>query len=127
MDDPGAAQLALLGGVGVGLAAAAGEPILRVVYAADYARHSSLLVILAGSGGLMFLSSMLGVGVSAARFFKLYTLMYSVVTATTFLACLVLVPRWGPYGAAWATVLASGMAVIGNGALVVYVYREQRG
>lgn len=115
---------AVLGGLGVLVAALAGADFLRLVYGAAYARHASLLVLLMVSSGILLVNSFVGVGISAARFFRVQTVTYLAVVLTTVAACAVLIPRLGLGGAAWAMVIASCVNTAINAGVLIAVYRR---
>ena len=115
----------VLGCVGVLVAALVGADFLRLVYGAAYARHAPLLVLLMVSSGVLLVNSFVGVGISAARFFRVQTVTYLVVVLTMLVACAVLIPRLGLRGAAWAMVITSCVNTFINAAVLVAVYRRR--
>lgn len=116
----------LVGGAGVLGALLFGEYFLHVFYSAEYAQQAHILTILMIAGGIRFVNAFLGVAISAARFFKIQPVIYSVVSVTTLLSCWALIPRWGLEGAAWATVIVSAVNTLINGGVAVYVYNHDK-
>ncbi len=104
-------RLLLVGGA-VGLAApavgwAVGRQILTFFYTPEYARHLDVFVIFLAAGGLGYVCSFLGYGITAARYFKIQTVTLAAVTAVTVVTCFWLVPLYGLRGAAWSALLVS--------------------
>lgn len=109
----------LLVGVAVGLAAptvawAAGRQILTFFYTPEYARHLDVFIIFLVAGGLGYVCSFLGYGITAARYFKIQTVTLAAVTAVTIATCAWLVPAYGLRGAAWSALLVSGAQIAIN-------------
>ena len=102
----GVAAGAALGAAGVLAALVGGRRFLALAYAPDYAAHADLLVALAGVAAVGFVSTALGVAVTAARRFpaQLATAVASLALAAA--ASAVLVPIYGLLGGA-AALLAS--------------------
>ena len=116
----------LLVGVAVGLAApvvawAAGRQILTFFYTPEYARHLEVFVVFLAAGGLGYVSSFLGYGITAARYFKIQTLTLAAMTAVTVLACAWLVPAYGLRGAAWSALAVAGAQIIINALILRHV------
>ncbi len=97
---------ALLGGAGVLVALIAGPPILRLVYQPEYATHNDVFVWLLAGAGVSYFASFCGYGATAARYFKLQPIIFTVCVASAIIICALLVPSQGLLGAARAIVLA---------------------
>jgi O-antigen/teichoic acid export membrane protein len=106
-------RLAGVGGLlalaGVAVAALAGEPLLRLIYTAEYASHARTFLVINLAAGIGYVASFLGYAITAARQFVAQTPLSLAVGASTALSAWWLVPRLGIVGAAWAT--GCGMAV----------------
>ena len=76
------------------------------------------------AGAIGFAASFFGYGMTAARYFKVQTLIWATVVAITALASCYLVPHYGITGAAWSMSIALvvGMVLI----LIVTAYILQR-
>jgi glycosyltransferase involved in cell wall biosynthesis/O-antigen/teichoic acid export membrane protein len=108
----GLAAAAGLGVVGIAGTALVGRRFLALAYAPDYAAHYDLLVGLAIVSAVGFVSSGLGVAVTAARRFPAQLAIAAVSLALGALASWVLVPRYGLVGGALA-LLASELSRLG--------------
>ncbi len=97
----------LLGAGGIGVAYGFGPELLTLLYRPDYAPHSTVLTWLMVASGLSYVSSTLGYGMTAARYFRVQAPIAAIWTAVTAYACFLLVPHAGLLGAAQAMVLAS--------------------
>ena len=104
---------ALLGGLGVLVVALAGREILTLLYRAEYAQHLDVLVWLMVAGTLSFLTSFLGFGMTAARYFKIQVPLGVAVVCATALACGLLVSRNGLLGAAQGITISLLLNLIG--------------
>ena len=71
--------------------------------------------MLMAAGALGFVGSLLGFGLTAAQVFRAQVPLFGLVALATALACHVLVPLWGLYGAADALLVAAGIQCVGAG------------
>ncbi|MFI5906107.1 lipopolysaccharide biosynthesis protein [Dactylosporangium sp. NPDC051541] len=99
------------GGLGVWAAALFGSSLLYRLYGWQYSgpqagRVLTVLTLATALGGLCFV---LDAGLSAARRFTGQLAVNAVVLVAAALAALVLVPRYGVLGAAWATAAAAAV------------------
>jgi O-antigen/teichoic acid export membrane protein len=112
-----------VGGLAVVIAWALGEPLLRVVYGAEYARHADVFVVLTAASAAGAVPYFVGTALSAVRRFG-HQLVSSVITlAVTAVLAYVLIPAHGLWGAAW-TVLA--MMVCDGGLKALLLRRALR-
>jgi O-antigen/teichoic acid export membrane protein len=109
----------LLGGVGVLVALVAGRDLLTLLYRPEYAEYE-LLVWLMVAAGISYVASFLGYGMTAARYFGVQMPLFAVVTATTILAGLWLIPADGLRGAAMALMIAAVVQAGGSLAVIVH-------
>lgn len=91
-----------LGGAGVIVAAAAGRPLLGIVFGSSYAARADLLVWLMGAGLAAYASSFLGYALTAARLFAVQLPLFTATTLACAAGCWWLVPAHGLVGAACA-------------------------
>ncbi len=98
---------ALLGGAGVLVALVAGQKILTLLYRSEYAEHADLLVWLMVAAALSYVSSFLGYGMTAARYFRIQMPIFALVTTISAAACFWLLPTSGLRGVAVAQILAA--------------------
>ena len=99
---------AALGAAGVAVAAAAGRPILALVFGSAYADRADVLVWLMGVGALAYVASFLGYALTATRRFKVQLPLFASTALACAGGCALLVPRHGLVGAAaaWGGALA---------------------
>lgn len=97
----------LLGGAGVLVAVVAGRQILTILYRPEYAEHTNLFIWLMVAAGINYISSFLGYGMTAARYFRIQMPLSAVVASISAIACLWLLPKWGLLGAAIALLIAA--------------------
>jgi O-antigen/teichoic acid export membrane protein len=94
----------VLGILTILLARLFGEQFLRILYGADYAQ-ADLFVSLALAAAIAYLASILGYGITAARYFAVQAPMLAATLAVTTIACSRLIPSQGLQGAATAVLL----------------------
>jgi O-antigen/teichoic acid export membrane protein len=101
-----------------------GRNILTIVFTADYANYYKEFNWIMLAGAIGFAASFFGYGMTAARYFKVQTLIWAIVVAITALASCYLVPHYGIRGAAWSMSIALvvGMVLI----LLVTIYILKR-
>jgi O-antigen/teichoic acid export membrane protein len=93
---------AALGAAGVLVAAAAGRPLLQLLFGEPYAQRVDVLVALMAVGFAAYASSFLGYGLTSARRFAVQLPLFTATTIACAGASLWLVPRHGLLGAAGA-------------------------
>jgi O-antigen/teichoic acid export membrane protein len=98
---------ALLGGTGVLVALVAGRQILTLLYQREYAEYANLFVWLMLATGINYVSSFLGYGMMAARYFRIQIPIFASVTTISAMICFWLIPTLGLLGAAIALVVGA--------------------
>ena len=97
--------------VGLLLTARFGDPVLRVVYTADYVRYTDVLVVAVAAATLRFVGDVLQFGMIASRRFWWLTFQYGSVALAAVGACAMLIPTRGMLGAAEAVLIVSAVQV----------------
>jgi O-antigen/teichoic acid export membrane protein len=115
----------------VGLAAVlvialAGRSILLLLYRPEYANHVTTFLLLAIAGALGYAASILGYGMTAARYFRAQLPVFMVTTAATAVACAILVPRQQLPGAAFAMSFGSLCQGAVSAAVIVHALKNKR-
>jgi O-antigen/teichoic acid export membrane protein len=115
----------------VGLAAVlvialAGRPILLLLYRPEYAEHVTAFLLLAIATALGYVASILGYGMTAARYFRAQLPVFMLTTAVTAAACALLVPRHQLAGAALAMSLATLCQGAASAAVIVHALKNGR-
>jgi len=110
---------ALIGLSGVLFGLLLGSRFITIIYTADYARYNTLFLWLLFAGGVGYISTMLCVGLTAARLFKIQVPLFACVTLVTVLTSYTLIPRFGVIGAAWS--MLAGSLATGLGALAIII------
>ncbi len=98
---------ALLGGAAVLVALVAGREILTLLYQPEYAKQADLFVWLMVAAGIGYVSSFLGHGMTAARYFRIQMPLFALVTTISATACFWLIPSSGLLGAATSLIVAA--------------------
>ena len=93
---------AAIGIAGFLVALIAGRLVLGFLYTPAYADHSGLFTWLMLAAALSYVASILGYGITAARYFRPQLPLAGICVAASALACYELVPRFGLDGAIWA-------------------------
>lgn len=117
----------LLGLSGILVAWVAGGQILTIVYQPEYAKYTELLIWLMVTAGIGYVSSFLGEGMTAARYFRTQIPLFIIVTSTSAIASCWFIPRNGLKGAAIALMIAEIVRTIFTlGVIFHAVHRIQR-
>ncbi len=111
---------ALLGGTIVLMAVIAGEQILTLLYKPEYAEQTNLFIWLMLAAGVGYISSFIGYGISAARYFRIQIPLFTGVVTISAISCLWLLPKMGLLGAAIALLLAAIVQLIISSGVIVY-------
>lgn len=91
-----------------------GQTALRLLYGPEYQGYMAVLLVMVGSSGVSAIASFLGYGMTAARRFREQLPVFVATLATCGIVSLLLTPRFGIMGAAWAIALASVAQVLGS-------------
>lgn len=95
------------------------RPILGLLYQADYAQKSELLVWIMVAGGMIYVCSIIGVGLTAARHLVHQVPVLAAVLSSSIIAGALLIPPYGEFGAAGALLVSGAVwLMIGGGFLV---------
>ncbi len=113
----------LFGSAGLVVSLVAGRQLLTLLYRAEYAEHTDLLMWVMVAAALTYLGSALGYAMTAARYFRVQMPLFVLVCATTAGACALLVPQYQLLGAAWAVVLALTLQVLGSLGIIGHALR----
>ncbi len=115
---------ALLGAASVTVALLLGEPLLALIYGPAYAAHADTFVLVMLAGGLAYVSSFLGYGMTAARFFRTQAPLFASVLFVTAAGSLTLIPSLGLRGAALALIISSGFQLVTSLGVNLYALRR---
>lgn len=104
----------VLTGSGLALAAVAltyaiGEPVMRLVFNDAFAGRRDVMVWMAVTSGLVWMYLFFGTALDAMRRYRLQPWIHGISTAVIAIGSVVMVPRWGVFGATWA--MLAGYAV----------------
>lgn len=97
----------LTGIVGVIISLLFGEIILRILYDASYGKYKGIFTLLMVSGTFNFLSTFLGIGLTAIKSFKVQPYLGVIWIVVSFIGSLVLIPKFGLTGAGYSTIISS--------------------
>jgi len=114
----------LLGLGGVTIAFWAGSQILRIIYGYEYAFHTDLLTMLMVTAIIAYISSFLGYGMTAARYFKAQVPLFAAVSLSCALACYWLIPLLGIRGAPIALFISMLVQTIGTLMVIAYALKK---
>lgn len=96
-----------LGALGFLGSAVLGRQGLTILYRPEYAEHADLLTWLMIVGAVQCLNTCLGCALTAASQFRVQVPIFAIVTTTSLVGCLLLVPRMGLLGAALAALIST--------------------
>jgi O-antigen/teichoic acid export membrane protein len=97
--------------------------ILSTLFRPEYAASADVLVWTMLAAAISYVASFLGYGLTAARQFKIQAPLLVIVTLATAMASVILVPRHGLVGAAWAVVCGAAVKLIGGAFILRHVMR----
>ncbi|MBG1245575.1 lipopolysaccharide biosynthesis protein [Nostoc sp. NZL] len=102
----------LLGLASILVAYVAGQEILSIVYQPEYAKYADILIWLMVTAGIGYVSSFLGEGMTAARYFRVQIPLFVIVTSICAIASFWLIPTNGLVGAAIVLMIAEIVRII---------------
>ena len=115
-----------VGGAGILAAVLAGHWVLGVIYGPEYARQSPVLVWVSVASGIAFVQSFLDGGMTVARYLRVQIPLFASGMVATCLGCIVLVPRFGLTGAAFAMIIGNSVLALGAVAVNVHILSRLR-
>ncbi|MEG4816460.1 oligosaccharide flippase family protein [Microcoleus sp. K5-D4] len=110
----------MLGAGGVFVAVVAGKPILTLLYKPEYADRADLFLWLMVAAGIWYVSAFLGYGMTAARYFRVQMPLFVLVTGSSAIACLWLIPIMGLQGAALALIVTAIVQTVFSLGVILY-------
>lgn len=113
-----------LGVAGIGAAYFLGSWLLGVLFTPEYADYATLFVWLMAIGGLWYVWGFCETSLTAARYFKTQMPVNAAVALTVLAAGVVLAPRFGMIGAAWAMLAAAVVGIAGTAGAVIYAAKR---
>jgi O-antigen/teichoic acid export membrane protein len=103
---------ALLGGIGVGVSWLLGKQLLTLLYKAEYAQYSDLLVWLMVAAALEYIASFLGTGITVARYFRVQVPLFATSAVVMAIACFILIPIQGLAGIPTAMIATGVLRIV---------------
>ena len=103
---------ALMGGIGAGVSWIFGKQLLTIIYKAEYAQYNNLLVWLMIAAGLEYISSFLGTGITAARYFRVQVPLFATSAVVMAIACFILIPIQGLAGIPTAMMMTGVLRIV---------------
>lgn len=113
-------SIGLVGSIG---ALIAGEWFLKTVYTESYARYNNLFLLLMIVGGLDYISSFFGYGLTALRNYRIQPKIAIFWTLSCVVTSLFFIPAYGLIGAGYALLLSSFIRLILQSLAFKYSYR----
>jgi O-antigen/teichoic acid export membrane protein len=116
----------LLGIAGVLVSLVAGQEILALLYRPEYAERVDIFLWLMIAAAIMYVASLLGYGMTAARYFRVQVPLFAFAGGISAVACLWLVPAAGLKGASIALIISALVQFGGCLAVTVYALKVLR-
>jgi O-antigen/teichoic acid export membrane protein len=110
-----------LGAAGLAVAVVSGQPLLTLIYRAEYAAYNDVLSVMMLGAAISYIASFLGYGMTAARYFKIQVPVLIACVMSSFVTCLILVPAYGIVGAMWSICLSVSLQVLVTAAIFLRV------
>lgn len=91
-----------------------GAELLEFLYTKDYASNKNVFLIIVISANITYLGSFISYAITAARFFKVQSIIAIIRMIATAVSALILIPRFGLYGASITLVISAVTHLICN-------------
>ena len=114
-----------LGALGVLGVSVCGNMALTLLYKAEYARFQREFVVMSIGSGLMYVTCVLGCGMTSMRCYYQQLVTIGSSTVVLMACCTWLVPRYGLLGAADASLVSSGVMAVLSGIAVLAEMRRK--
>lgn len=116
--------IGLLLGVGALIVVlAGGRQILTILYQAEYAGFVEVLVWLTVAYTLTYAASFLGIGMTAARYFRVQPLIFGLITLFGLIFSYLLIPEYGMIGAALVAIGTAALQFVLAFSVNVHAFR----
>jgi O-antigen/teichoic acid export membrane protein len=92
----------LIGVAGIAVVLLVGPELLAFLYGPEYAARSEVFVWLMVCAAISYIASAFGYGMTAARLIRVQSVQFICATTAGIACCMLLIPRYGLNGAAWA-------------------------
>jgi O-antigen/teichoic acid export membrane protein len=102
----------LMGAIGVAISWIFGKQILTLLYQSEYSQYSALLVWLMVCAALEYISSFLGTGITAARYFRVQVPLFATSAVMMTIACFILIPIQGLMGIPMAMIVTALLRIM---------------
>jgi len=112
---------AVLGLGGIGVAVFFGHMLLTLLYRPEYAEHTDVLIAMMVGGAMTYVSGLMASAVTSARCFARQIPVLATAVGAAALASMILVPKYGLLGAAFAVIITSTVLSAGEVVLLWYV------
>lgn len=116
----------VMGAIGVIVAFTLGDFILSIIYTTSYGTYSGLFTLIMLSGLFNFPAMFLGTGIIATRHFKSQPYLAALWVLVSLGGCIVFVPIYGVYGAAYALILSSFIKLVSLLLVLVIILKKER-
>jgi O-antigen/teichoic acid export membrane protein len=110
---------AALGTAGIFVAVIWGRELLTLLYTSEFAVRIDVFFWLMITATISYISSFLGYGMTAARYFRAQFPLFALVTACTLIGCYWMIPHSGLLGAAWSMFFAISVQFVGSAYVIV--------
>jgi O-antigen/teichoic acid export membrane protein len=114
----------LMGIAGVLVVLVAGREILTVLYRPEYAEYTDIFLLVMVTTAISDVCSFLGYGMTSARYFRIQTPLFAMVTAISAIACFWLIPNMGLRGAAIALIIGAIVQTVFSLGVIFYVLHK---
>ena len=114
----------LFGGIGIGVASIAGHAVLSLLYRPEYAEQSEVFIWVMVASAIGYVSSVLGYGMTAARYFKPQLPLFAFVALAIASLSVWLIPTQGLHGAAIVLVIGALVQFVGSLGILAYALRR---
>ncbi|MBW4556344.1 MAG: oligosaccharide flippase family protein [Trichormus sp. ATA11-4-KO1] len=118
---------ALLGGTGVLVAVVAGRQILTIVYQPEYAQQTTLFIWLMVVAGVNYISTFLGYGMTASRYFRVQMPLFAAVASILAITNMWLIPKLGLQGVVIALLIAAITQLVLSLAVILHALHKLHG
>jgi O-antigen/teichoic acid export membrane protein len=111
---------AALGATGILVTAIWGRELLTLLYTPEFAVRTDVFFWLMIAATISYISSLLGYGMTSARYYRSQFPIFAFVTACSAATCHWLIPQAGILGAAWSMLLASFVQFAGSAYVIAH-------
>jgi len=116
----------LIGIAGIVVSVLFGKQLLTLIYSAQFEPYADLLILVMVSAAVTYIASLLGYGMTSARYFKIQPYMFAILNLLNVSLLVLLVPRFQLEGVVYTLLLTSVAQIVLTSFVLFHAIRKNK-